>query len=242
MAATTENVLGAVRSALQSIPHMDLHACPIALSFADGVLTMEGEVPNIALKKLALERAAAIRGVTGIVDRLRCAPAARMGDVEISNQVRDALLQEPAFADFAIARTLKGQEEVVRTPPATVRGSISLEVEDGVVTLNGYVPGLDDKRLAGVLAWWVPGSRDVINGIVVEPPEEDSDDKIADAVRLVLEKDPLVNASQIRFGVRRSVVTLTGLVPTESEREMAEFDVWYIFGVDGVVNKIQVHP
>ena len=53
---------------------------------------------------------------------------------------------------------------------------VDLEVEVGVVTLNGQVPGLDDKRLAGVLAWWVPGSRDVINGVAVEPPEDDDRD------------------------------------------------------------------
>lgn len=103
------------------------------------------------------------------------------------------------------------------------------------------MPGLDDKRLAGVLAWWVPGSRDVINGIAVEPPEDDSDDAILEAVRLVLEKDPFVNASQIRAGVRGSVVTLLGVVPSEAEREMAEFDAWYVFGVDKVDNRIEVH-
>jgi osmotically-inducible protein OsmY len=72
------------------------------------------------------------------------------------------------------------------------------------------------------------------------PPEDDSDDEIADAVRLVLEKDPFVDATQIRVGVRRSVVTLAGLVPSEPEREMAEFDAWYVFGVDGVQNRIEV--
>jgi osmotically-inducible protein OsmY len=128
----------------------------------------------------------------------------------------------------------------VREPPEA-RSAIDLEVEDGVVTLNGQVPGLADKRLAGVLAWWVPGSRDVINGIAVEPPEDDSDEAILEAVRLVLEKDPFVDASQIRVGVKNALVRLTGLVPTEAEREMAEFDAWYVFGVDKVDNRIEVH-
>jgi osmotically-inducible protein OsmY len=178
--------------------------------------------------------------VTGIVDRLRVRPAQRMGDGEIRDLLRDALLQEPAFADFAIRRRLDARVETVREPPEA-RGAIELEVEDGVVTLNGQVPGLDDKRLAGVLAWWVPGSRDVINGIAVEPPEDDSDEAILEAVRLVLEKDPFVNASQMRVGVRHAVVRLTGIVPSEAERDMAEFDAWYVFGVDGVDNRIEVH-
>jgi osmotically-inducible protein OsmY len=52
--------------------------------------------------------------------------------------------------------------------------------------------------------------------------------------------DPFVDASQIRIGVANAVVTLTGLVPSDSETEMAEFDAWYVFGVDGVVNRIEV--
>ncbi|NIO09735.1 MAG: BON domain-containing protein, partial [Deltaproteobacteria bacterium] len=38
-------------------------------------------------------------------------------------------------------------------------GEIEIEVENGVVVLNGHVPSMSHKRLAGVLAWWVPGSR-----------------------------------------------------------------------------------
>jgi len=233
-------VLNRVRAALASEPRLDLHTFPIELSFAQGTLTLEGEVGDVAAKKLALERAAALPEVTGIIDRLRVRPAQRMGDGEIRDLVRDAFLQEPAFADFAIRRRLGERVETVREPPEA-RGAIDLEVEDGVVTLNGQVPGLDDKRLAGVLAWWVPGSRDVINGIAVEPPEDDSDDAILEAVRLVLEKDPFVDASQIRVGVKNASVRLTGLVPTEAEREMAEFDAWYVFGVDKVDNRIEVH-
>jgi osmotically-inducible protein OsmY len=233
-------VLDRVRAALASEPRLDLHRFPIELTFAEGTLTLEGEVKDVAAKKLALERVAALPEVTGILDRLRVRPAQRMGDGEVRDLVRDALLQEPAFADFALRRRLGERVETVREPPEA-RGVIEIEVEDGVVTLNGRVPGLDDKRLAGVLAWWVPGSRDVVNGIAVEPPEDDSDDAILEAVRLVLEKDPFVDASQIRVGVKNALVRLTGLVPTEAEREMAEFDAWYVFGVDKVDNRIEVH-
>ncbi|MFY9874335.1 MAG: BON domain-containing protein, partial [Rhodomicrobium sp.] len=94
----------------------------------------------------------------------------------------------------------------------------------GIVTLNGAIPGLTSKRLAGVMAWWVPGVRDVVNGIEVKPPEEDSPNMIEEAVRVALEKDPLVNASQIRVGVRNTWVRLTGAVAGSAEREAAERD------------------
>jgi osmotically-inducible protein OsmY len=94
--------------------------------------------------------------------------------------------------------------------------------------------------LAGLLAWWVPGVRDVVNGIEVDPAEEDSADLIEEAVRIALQKDPLVNASQIKVGVRKTVVRLTGAVPAAAERDAAERDAWCIFGVDRVLNEIEV--
>ena len=113
-------------------------------------------------------------------------------------------------------------------------------MNDGVVTLNGRVPGLESKRLAGVMAWWVPGTRDVINGIAVDPPEDDSPDHIAEAVHIALERDPFVEASQIGVTVTGRVVTLSGLVPRETKSRRAEDDAWCIFGVDNVINKIKV--
>jgi osmotically-inducible protein OsmY len=233
------DALVAVRKALYSEPRIDLAHHPIRLTFSDGDLVIAGEVADIAAKKLALERAAAAADVRGIVDRLRITPAERMGDGAIRDLVRDALLAEPALAACSIRVSVKQRWEPVRIPDGAT-GAIDITVEDGVVTLDGDVAGLGLKRLAGILAWWVPGSRDVINGLGVTPPEDDNDGEISDAVRMALEKDPLVNPDQIRISTRDAVVTLQGQVPTESECEAAEFDAWYVFGVDKVVNQIRV--
>jgi osmotically-inducible protein OsmY len=71
-----------------------------------------------------------------------------------------------------------------------------------------------------------------VNGLEVDPPEEDNDDEVRDAVRLVLEKDPFVNASQIKVSCRNFEVTLEGLVPKPLERAMAEAAAWYVFRVE----------
>lgn len=228
-----------VRKALHSEPRIDLAHHPLALAWENGDFAIEGEVADVAAKKLALERAAAVPGVTAIIDRLRVAPAQVMGDDELRDHVRDALLQEPALALSALEVRDKGQTVAVRLPESA-GGKIAVSVADGVVTLDGDLPGLAEKRLAGVLAWWVPGTRDVVNGIGVTPPEPDDDAQITDAVRIALEKDPFVNADQIAVSTRQSIVTLQGVVPTPSEREMAEFDAWYVFGVDKVRNNIMV--
>lgn len=239
--ASGRNLEQVIRAALASEPRIDLHRFPIAIAVEGDAATLDGEVANVAAKKLALEAVAAVPGITGIVDRLRVVPAQRMRDHAIRDHIRDALVQEPAFADCAVTMCDGETREAARRPDPAA-GGIEVSVERGVVVLNGELPSLARKRLAGVLAWWVPGSRDVVNGIAVTPEEQDSDDAIADAVALVLEKDPFVNAGQVRIGVRRAMVTLTGLVPTESERNMAEFDAWYVFGVDGVDNRIDVQP
>jgi osmotically-inducible protein OsmY len=233
------DTLEITRKALLGEARIDVVHHPIRLTLSDGDLVIEGEVADIAAKKLALERAAAVAEVRGIVDRLRVAPAERMGDGAIRDLVRDALLAEPALDECSIRVSVKEAWEAVRNLDSAA-GSIDITVSDGVVTLDGQVPGLGLKRVAGVLAWWVPGSRDVINGLGVTPPEEDNDGEISDAVRLALEKDPLVNPDQIRVSTRNAVVILQGQVPTESECEAAEFDAWYVFGVDKVINQIRV--
>lgn len=233
--------LDAVRAALRSETAVDLQHFPLELWLEEGVLTMTGELPSVPAKKLAMERAAALPGIVGIIDRLKVAPAQVMGDGAIRDELRKAFLQEPAFAAFAIRETRGGQTALIREPAAR-NGTIEYEVMDGVVTLNGEVPGLGHKRLAGVLAWWIPGSRDVINGIGENPPEQDNDDEVSDGVRTALEKDVFVNAGQIRVSTCDYVVTLDGQVATEAEKEMAERDAWYVFGVDKVVNKLNVRP
>lgn len=231
-----ERIIRKVAAALEREKQVNLHAFPLQLEFFFGVLTMEGEVEHIMAKKRALEVAALIPEVKNIVDRIRLAPAERMEDGEIRERVCKALLAERMLDSCAIWGIVKGKPEVVREQDQGVDGSIDVEVADGIVILNGTVSSLSAKRLAGVLAWWVPGSRDVVNGIEEVPTEEDNDDEIVDAVRLALEKDPFVDAPQIKVCCCNNWVTLEGLVQNESVRHLAEADAWYVFGVDGVTN------
>lgn len=233
-------VLKEVRAALEREPRINLHKFPVDMEFSDGVLTLEGEVEHIAAKKLGLELAIAVQGVAGLIDRLHVAPATRMGDGAILDAVRDALLQEITLVNCSIYVIRKGQLETVREIIDEPHGSIRISVNDGVVLLDDHVTGLTQKRLAGVLAWWVPGSRDVINGMAVIPEQPDTDEEMAKAVRIVLKKDPFVNEERIRVSARQSLVTLEGDVSSVPQKEMAEFDAWYVFGVDKVVNNVAV--
>lgn len=211
---------------------------------ADGALTLIAEVGSVAAKKRALELAAAAPQVRAVIDRVRVAPATPMKDRDICKHLREFFSEEPAFQDFAIFEADRGGDPglpgftQVSGPADAPRGRIDYEVHDGVVILNGSVPGLVSQRLAGVMAWWVPGVRDVINGLEPEPPEEDAPIRIEEAARIVLDRNPYVDDSQIRIGVRGRVVRLTGAVRSPAERDMAEADCWCILGVDEVINEI----
>ena len=209
----------------------------------DGSLVLDGEVNSVAAKKLALEHVAAVApSVTCIVDRLHVRPAASMSDKEIRLHVRNALIAETGLRALEIFERDGDTCQLMRGVPTGSAGAIEYDVADGIVVLNGRVPGLSSKRLVGVFAWWVPGVRDVFNGLEVDPPEDDSPDLIIEAVRAVLDRDPFVNACQIGVGATETRVHLTGLVPNETERAAAERDAWLIFGVDDVVNDIKVQP
>ena len=237
-----ESTLREVRRALESDVGLDFLNRPVSIEFAEGALTLEGEVESVAAKKRALKRAALVRGVDGIIDRLRVVPATRMTDAEVQDHLHHAFLGEPSFHGFGIRGYHAGRAVALDTPADPSSGKLFIEVKDGIVTLNGNVPSLEHKRLAGVLAWWVPGSRDVINGIAVEPPEEDGPDKIEEAVRVALEKDPFFDAAQVRVGVLNRIVRLTGTLASKEQRHMAECDAWYVFGVDDVINDLVVIP
>ncbi|OGP64527.1 MAG: hypothetical protein A3K22_03775 [Deltaproteobacteria bacterium RBG_16_42_7] len=211
-------ILKAIKASLERELHIDLIKTPIHLKLENGAIVMQGIVDKIAYKKKALFIAMGVPGTSGVIDRLRVKPAQVMGDKEIKNHIYDAFAEEPTLKDIPI----------------------EVEVNNGIVDIEGTAPSLSHKRLAGLLAWWVPGSVDVINSLEVTPPEEDSDDEITEAVVLALEKDALVNHSNIKATTKNWVVTLDGVVHSEVAKNAAEDDAWYVWGVNEVVSRLKV--
>lgn len=235
---TGEKVTNTIRSAFQRETRLGSAARSLTMALDAGTLTLEGEVPSVAAKKLALEIAARHTMVDAIVDRVHIRPLREKSDKDIRTELGEVFAHEPALEGIAV-RVAKLTTEGLAIE-GTARGEIVIEVEDGIATLNGRTPGLVSKRLAGAMVWWVEGVRDVINGLAVEPPEEDAPIRIEEAVRCVLDCDPAVEASQIRVGVRGRDVRLTGFVPSVDMRDRAERDAWSVLGVDTVVNEVEV--
>jgi osmotically-inducible protein OsmY len=235
----SEAVLTEVRQALRGEARVDFDHQSIHLAFANGELLINGEVDSVAAKRRAIRRAAAVPAVTTVIDELRVRPKTRMPDGEIREFLRRALIGEPTLGGCSIREGIRGGFRTLRTPVANV-GRIDFMVREGAVTLAGEVPSLAQKRLAAVLAWQIPGTRNVVDELAVHPAEDDSDELLAGAVRLALDRDPAVHAAGIHVGAQAGVVTLEGTVPAAAEKDAAEGDAWCVSGVDGVLNRIAV--
>ena len=233
-------LMNKVAAAFENEPRVNPHKDRIHLRHKDGVLTLEGEVSDIAVKRLAPGLAESVPGVARVENRLQVAPAEVRGDGAILDSLRTFILSEPVFRNCSIRVTEKGETLALRSITTDSAGWIELSVQDGTIALQGEVISLSHMRMAELLAWWTPGCRNVANAIQVIPAEEDTDAEVTDALLLGLEKDPLVQAEQTHVSTRNHVVTLDGYVRTKEERRMAERDAWYIPGVRDVVNRIEV--
>lgn len=243
MAATQQesDVGKEVKAALEIEPRVDLHRFPInVVSDGDG-LRLEGEVESIAAKRVALALARRVSGMEQVIDALRLVPVEPRGDGDIRDTFARGLLQQPELRNCTLRQHHKGRDELVQEAHDDwPSGEIAFGVVDGVVTLDGKVISLSHKRMIEAIAWWTPGCRHVVNQLRVEPAEDDNDDELADAIRLVFEMDPLIHADQIGIKAERGVVTLGGILQRDEERRMAEMDAWSVWGVADVRNQIQV--
>lgn len=228
-----------VSALLESDSRINLHRHPIDVRCDGAAVILEGDVENVAVKKLALERAGAADGVDSVVDRLRIAGPSR-GDGAIRDWLCRSLLETRELATCTIAARVKGQIETLRNAGPDGAGAIEVGVKDGVIALAGQVISHSHRRIVGVLGWWTPGARDVINELEIVPAEDDNEAEIVEALRLVLEMDPLIEAQQIALRCDGRVVRLEGWVRTDAERQRAELDAWALYAIDGVVNRIEV--
>jgi len=240
----SDTVLKQVMAAFERDSHLKLHNHPIHMNFDGDVLTVAGEVPDIASKKRLLQLTRMHNEGNGLVDQLRVTANPPIGDGELRARICERMAQAVDFRNCVICARVKGQLEVLRGTIDEAgndgSGVIEVTVDDGVVTLTGQVISLSHRRLASVTAWWVGGCRDVVNLLELVPAEADGDDEISEALHLVLETDHRVRAEQITINVENHRITLAGWVATEAERRQAEQDAWCLDAIEGVVNRIQV--
>jgi osmotically-inducible protein OsmY len=144
-------------------------------------------------------------------------------DREIERDVKEELKWEPGLPDAA---------------------DIAVSVENGVVTLAGFVKSYTDKYEAEAAAKRVAGVFGVANDIQVGMPSVDErpDPEIArDAVAAIKTQLPF-SSEHIKVVVKNGWVNLEGQVEWQYQRSTAENAVRRIKGVKGVSNLIQLRP
>ncbi|MBA1146021.1 BON domain-containing protein [Ectothiorhodospiraceae bacterium WFHF3C12] len=228
-----EQVVKSIRAALERDPEVNLHESPISVRLRDGLVEISGTADNIAIKKHALRIAQSRANGATVLDHVRLAIGEPREDAALRQGVLKHLTQESAFHGLAL---VEGDG-----PPDGHEGDwIAVDAGDGIVHLRGRVNSLSHRRLAEVLAWWTGGTADVDNRIHVEPPEQDTDAEIMDAIRIVFDKEPSIDPEQVRAECRGRVVTLQGAVTSEENRRLAAYNCWYIPGVHEVRNELRV--
>jgi len=120
---------------------------------------------------------------------------------------------------------------------------ISVAVKGGAVELDGHVDTYWEKCAAERAAWRVAHVNHVTNGIRVVVPfnQQRGDDDIALAAMGNLEWNCLVPET-VEVQVAEGLVTLSGGVERQQQKEEAERALCTLIGITGIRNDIVIQP
>ncbi|MET7865767.1 BON domain-containing protein [Micromonospora taraxaci] len=121
---------------------------------------------------------------------------------------------------------------------------IGVSVDQGVVTLTGFVDGAARSWVAARCAQRVRGVRAVADEIEVRLPGTPgrTDGEVAIAAARALEWDSFVPAERLDVTVANGWLMLRGEVEFGWQRRAAEGEVRRLDGVRGITNLIEVRP
>jgi len=119
------------------------------------------------------------------------------------------------------------------SPLRDSRPEITVTVDDGVVTLSGYVSSTSIKEMATILAGSVASVSEVVNDLHADPMFERS-------VALALAQDERTRALPIRVRSVGGYVQLQGQVPDEKAAEAALEVARTVEGPKQVVSALRV--
>ena len=126
--------------------------------------------------------------------------------------------------------------------PSVKAAEIGVAVNDGVITLTGFVDSYAEKLATEDAVKRVTDVRGVANELVVRLPalRERTDTDIARAAVNALEWDVFVPFDSAKVTVENGWVTLDGEVERQFQRQAAEHAVCHLAGVKGVRNLISI--
>ena len=121
---------------------------------------------------------------------------------------------------------------------------IGVAVSDGAVTLSGHVPTYRQKMAAAKAAKRVAGVLAIVNKLEVQLESEHraTDEGLAERIANVLSWNVSVPENAIKAEIKNGIVTLTGEVAWQYQRQNILKDIEHASGVVDVINLITVKP
>ena len=194
----------------------------IKVAAQSGSVTLAGPIGSVGAKQDLIADLLKVDGVKEIVSELTIGKAE--SDQKLAERVADQMRRSSYF---------------------TVFDEVNIGVDNGVVTLTGYVTQPIKSEDLVRRGSHVEGAQDFVNHLEVLPASL-GDDRLRAVIANTLYRDPTFSnyASQaippIHIIVRNSSVLLTGVVNSEVERRQAENIVRGIYGIIGVQNALRV--
>jgi hyperosmotically inducible protein len=197
----------------------------VKVSVDGGVATLTGTVSLYEYKRDAENRARKAKGVTAVRNEIQVA-GANVSDNELKAKLAEKLAYD-------------------RVGYGNAFNSITVNVENGVVTLGGHARTDVDKDSAVSLVSTYPGVKDVVNEIEVDPTSIMDDQTRLRVARAIygypsLNKYAVDPARPIRISVQNGHVELYGVVDSKADKDTAYIRANGVSGVFSVKNYLQV--
>lgn len=196
-------------------------ASDITVAVQDGEVTLGGTVSTYTAHKAAIEDAGTVRGVSDV--HVQVAIEHPSGD--------------RTCTDEEIRRNIAS---TLGWNPDIDASTIDVSVDDGVITLAGSVSAVWKKLRAEEIASQLRGVTGARNLLTVVPTTNTADQNIAENVVAALKRNAVIDADDITVNVENGLVTLSGTVPTPSDRRAARVAACYTEGVLEVTEALHV--
>jgi len=191
----------------------------------NGVATLTGTVDVYEYKADAGKRVQKVKGVSAVRDEIQ--------------------VGGPTIPDAALQSKLVEKLQYDRVGYGNAFNAISLNVQNGVVTLGGHARTEVDRDSAIALVSFYPGVKDVVEQVQVDPVSI-MDDRIRMQVARSVYSYPTLNkyaidpAQPIRISVQNGNVELYGVVINQSDKDVAYLRANTVPGVFSVKNYLEV--
>jgi len=195
-----------------------LDSTAIAVSAADGKITLRGNVGSLREKREAKKAAERVFGV-----------------ISVDNKLQVKLMNDDKRADA----DLRGDVLQALMLDSLVPSTVDAKVDDGFVTLTGSANWQYQRDEAELVASNIVGTLDVLDEIELQYPTPDRGD-VQDSIERAFKRNAALDADDLHVSTDNGTVTLKGTVSSWAEHDEAIDAAWAAPGVTSVHDDLTV--